>query len=197
MFQVGKKRPACSFKFVIRPLDQLKRVISVMLFGLECCWHFGSHSKSTWFPCREKKTKYVSSSDFQPWQINAGEWLTWNYSNTVEKQRDGLHFLQTVIAGPSHASWSNPLCDCDVLKTIRYSLSEPSAKSCLVPCVPWPVELLLAVCRDQLTPDWGSADQPHKVCSKSHTADKEGVVAVGSQKDIQIMNDNIWWYMYR
>lgn len=137
----------------------------------------------------QKKTSFL------PWQINAGDWLTWNYSNTVEKQ-DSLHFLPTVIVGPSHTSWLNALCDYDVLKTIWYSLSEPSAKSCLVPCVPCPVELLLAVCRDQLTPDWGSADQPHKVCSKSHTADKEGVVAVGCQKDIQIMNNSIWWSMY-
>lgn len=69
-----------------------------------------------------------------------------------------------------------------VMCTNLYSLSDPSAKSCLVPCVPCPVELLLAVCRDQLTPDWGSADQPHKLCSKSQTADRDGVVATGQEK---------------
>lgn len=68
-------------------------------------------------------------------------------------------------------------------KQNQYSLSDPSAKSCLVPCVPCPVEPLLAVCRDQLTPDWGSADQPHKLCSKSHTADRDGVVAAGRQRE--------------
>lgn len=79
----------------------------------------------------------------------------------------------------------------DVLQTNQYSLSDSSAKSCLVPCAPCPVELLLAVCRDQLTPDWGSADQPHKLCSKSHTADRDGVVAMGHQRDTPIINQDV------
>lgn len=71
--------------------------------------------------------------------------------------------------------------------TNLYSLSNPSVRSCLAPCVPSPVELLLAVCRDQLTPDCGSADQPHKLCSKSHTADGDGVVAAGRGGDAWII----------
>lgn len=81
---------------------------------------------------------------------------------------------------------------CCKSRTNQHSLSNPSAKSCLVPCVPCPVELLLDVCRDQLTPDWGSADQPHRLCSKSHTAQRDGVVAVGHQRDMQCVNKNVW-----
>lgn len=85
-----------------------------------------------------------------------------------------------------------PKVQCDVLQTNQYSLSASSAKSCLVPCAPCPVELLLAVCRDQLTPDWGSADQPHRLCSKSHTADRDGVVATGHQRDTSVIIQDVY-----
>lgn len=65
-----------------------------------------------------------------------------------------------------------------------YSLSDPRDRSCLVPCVPCPVEPPLAVCSDQLTPDRGSADQPHKLCSKSHTAVSDGIVAAKGKMQI-------------